>query len=181
MITQRLAYTSCVLAAAALALSFFLRGFIPGSAVMIAVGMLWLLGLRRRWGWVSGNMFLLFGVINAILLLIQAPPILEVISLSASLITWDLDHFQVRLDRIRSVEMARGVEKGHIAHLAAGVAAGILAAAAALLIHIQLSFAIALIAGAAALLFLSQAVSRLSNRRRRGEKPHQRASGIERN
>ena len=44
------------------------------------------------------------------------------------------------------------------------IGAGMLVSAAALLIHIQLSFAIAMIAGAAALITLTQVVNRLARR-----------------
>jgi MFS family permease len=181
MITQRLAYAGCILSAAALAMGFYIRGFVAGSVLMIALGFLWLLGIRRRWGWVSSNIFLLIGIINAILLLIQSPPYLEVVSLSSGLIAWDLDHYQTRLERIRGKEMARSVEKGHVTHLTVSVGLGLLAAAAAVFIHVQLSFAMAMLTGGAALLLLIQVVNRLSYRRKRLDRPgqSQKLSGTE--
>ncbi len=162
MTTRRLVYAACTLAFLGLALGFALRQFYLGSAVIVALGFIWLLAIRRRWGWISPTFFLIFGVFNAILILILAPPYLEIISLSATLITWDLDHFITRLERIRSAEMARSVENAHLLRLFASVGVGILFAAAAMLIHIQLSFAMAFLAGLFALIAMNMAISRLA-------------------
>jgi len=162
MIAIRLTFGACILSAAGLAAGFALRGFVPGSLVVAILGLVWLLAVVRRWSGVSSGMFVVFGILGAILVQIQSPPYLEIIAIGAALVAWDLDHFQTRLGRIRSPEMARSVEAHHLTRLAAIVGAGMLVAAAALLIHIQLSFAVALLAGGIALLALGQVVTRLA-------------------
>ena len=162
MIATRLTYAACVLSAASLAAGFALRGFIPGSLVIGLLGVVWLLAVVRRWTGVSSGMFVVFGILSAILVQLEAPTFLEVIALGAALAAWGLPYSHTRLDRIRSPEMARSVQVHHLTRLAAIVGAGMLVTAAALLIRIQLSFAVALLSGVVALFALIQVISRLA-------------------
>jgi hypothetical protein len=102
-------------------------------------------------------------VLNSFVLLIQAPSYLEVISITAALLAWDLSYFIGRLEKARTPELARILEVNHLRRLLIITGVGLLLMGAAILLRIRLSFAIALLLGGAGLLALIQVVSRLGH------------------
>ena len=173
MNTRSILFATCILASASLATGIIMRGFNAGGAFVIFLGLFWLLSLQRRWEWASPILFSLFGFCNVIAVFILAIPYLELISISAALVTWDLDHFLTRIERIRSKEMTRRVETSHLQRLMASAGAGIVFSALAMLIHIQLNFTVAMISGILVLLALVQVINRLGHREAFPVKPDQ--------
>ena len=163
MMSRRLLYIAVIIATAALAAGYALRGFWIGSAIMLAIGLLWILGVRLRWGWISSLLFMVYATLNAFVFLILAPMYLEVISITATLIAWDLAYFIGRLDKARTPELAHALENYHLRRLLIIVGAGLLLMGAAIFVHIQLSFAVSFLLGGIALLALVQVVSRLGH------------------
>jgi hypothetical protein len=161
MTSKRLLYLAVIAASAALVFAYALREIWLGAALVGTVGLIWIIGLLLHWGWISSTLFLVFAVLNSILLLIQAPSYLEVISITAVLVAWDLSYFIGRLEKTRTPELARGLEINHLRRLLVIAGAGLLLMSAAILLDIQLSFAIALLLGGVGLLALIQVVSRL--------------------
>ena len=148
---------------AALIIGYALREIWVGAALVSVVGLIWIIGLLFHWGWISSTLFLVYAVLNSFVLLIQAPSYLEVISITAALVAWDLSYFIGRLEKARTPELARVLEINHLRRLLIITGVGLLLMGAAILLHIRLSFAIALLLGGAGLLALIQVVSRLGH------------------
>lgn len=174
MITRWLLYISLLISTACLAVAFGLREFAYGIAGVTALGLLGLISLWRRWRWITPTLFLVFALLNIAVILIQSPPLLSVLSIAFYVLTWDLEHFRHRLERIRSAQVARDIERSHLLHLIPVVVAGSMLSLAALVVHIQLRFAAALILGGLAIIGLTQVVLRLVNRPVRDRKAEER-------
>lgn len=163
MTSRRLLYIAVIIATAAMIAGFALRGFWIGSAVVLVLGIIWILGLFLRWGWISSIYFLIYALLNTFIFLILAPSYLEVIAITATLIAWDLAYFIGRLEKARTPELAHTLEMNHLRRLLLIAGSGLLIMGAAILVRIQLSFAVALLLGGTALLALLQVVSRLGH------------------
>ena len=99
MMSRRLLYLAVIIASAALIAGYALRGIWIGSAFVLVLGLIWIIGLLLRWGWISSMLFLVYAVLNSFVFLIQAPSYLEVISITAALVAWDLSYFIGRLKK----------------------------------------------------------------------------------
>ena len=163
MMSKRLLYLAVIVASAALIIGYILREIWVGAALVSVVGLIWIIGLLYHWGWISSTFFLVYAVLNSFVLLIQSPSYLEVISITATLVAWDLSYFIGRLEKARTPELARVLEINHLRRLLIITGVGLLLMGAAILLRIQLSFAIALLLGGAGLLALIQVVSRLGH------------------
>lgn len=161
MMSRRLLYLAVIIATAALVAGYALREIWIGSAMVLVVGLIWIIGLLLHWSWISSMLFLVYAVLNSFVFLIQAPSYLEVISITATLVTWDLSYFIGRLEKARTSELARVLEINHLRRLMIIAGTGLLLMGAPILLHIQLNFAIALLLGGTGLLTLIQVVSRL--------------------
>jgi hypothetical protein len=162
--TRALLFSALVASTVPLAAGYLLRGLVPGAALVLLLGLFWLVGIVRRWAWVSPTLFLLLGIFNALVFLIQAHAFLVLISLPATLAAWDLNHFLTRLEMAKSPDLRRAMENNHLPRLGLILLAGILPAGAAMLSHIQLAFVLAFVLGGIAVLALNQVIHRLVNR-----------------
>lgn len=164
MTTRRLLFGALILSTLCLAIGSLLKGFSAGALVVLVFGALGVLSLWQHWRWMIGLLFLIFAFYSAILMLLQAPFYLPVLAVALMLITWDLEYFQERLDRIRSPATARAVQRYHFLHLFPVVAGGVLLSLVALVVHFQLRFAAALILAALVIFLLSRLIAHLAGR-----------------
>jgi hypothetical protein len=177
MILQVVISLGCLLAAAAPLVGFARAGFGTGAAGAALLAVFWLVGIRRGWGWASSLLFYLLGALDGLSLLLGAPAFLAVLSLAAALTSWDLDAFLGRLERIQNPQLAAQVRRSHLARLTVALAAGLLLAGAALTIHVRISFTVAFMAGALAVMAFSRAIQRLAVPPGPGDTPDSYSSG----
>ncbi len=161
MILHGLVWLACLLAATAPVLGFARAGFGAGVVGTALLALFWLVGLHRGWAKASSLCFYVFGMLDGLSLFLGAPAFLRLISLAAALAAWDLNSFLARLERTQEPPLAAQARRSDMLRLAAALGGGLVLASGALLIHIQVRFAVALVAGALAILALSQAIQRL--------------------
>ena len=165
-VAAKLALASTALAAAALALGYGLGGTWIGTGLILLVGLLWLAGQWRRWGWVASPALVLFVGTAAFGLWLGLGAGWMLAGVVAALSAWDLDHFAQRLKRAGRVEGARALERGHLGRLLAVDGLGLALGALALGLRIQFGFGAALVLGLLAVWGLSRVVGFL---RREGD------------
>jgi hypothetical protein len=160
-LTGALSRASAGLSVFFLALGFALRGLWAGTAAILAVGALWLLGQLRpptRPGalpWTSSVAFVMLVIAAAVAMLLSVGAAWPLLGLVAALVTWDLDHFAQRMQAAKRVDDRPGLERGHIQRLLIVAAVGYLLAAVGLVLQLRLSFGLALLLAALAMLGFS--------------------------
>jgi hypothetical protein len=131
---------SVILAATALALAYASSGFYILAGVMVIMGVLWLLDHEQRWNYLASFALVLIALFCALGYWLQVYMPLLVVSLTAGLAAWDLDHFTRRVKDNTPVEHLHRMEKQHIQQLLVVCGIGLLIAEGTLLIEIQLGF-----------------------------------------
>ena len=122
--TRFLLYASAVISSILLAAGYLLDGsFLLGIGLFV-VGIVWILGLRRRWDWVSPlGLCVAFGG-AAWGIYLRVMPALLFFAATFSLVAWDLDHFAARLRLASSEDDVAGMERRHLLRLASVVGIG---------------------------------------------------------
>ncbi len=156
--TAKLALITTALAAGALALGYGLSGLWTWMLLVLALGLLWLLGQRRGWGWMASAVLVLFVIAAASGLWFGLVAGWMLSGVVAALSAWDLDHFALRLRSVERVEGAHELERRHLRRLLIADGLGLLLAALALRVEIELSFGVALLLGLFAVLGLGQVI-----------------------
>jgi hypothetical protein len=159
--TVALSRVSAGLSVFLLALGFALSGLWAGTAAVLAVGALWLLGHLRAPGqpgvlrWTSSAAFAMQAIAAAVAVWMDVWAGWPLLGLVAALATWDLDHFARRMQAAGRVDDGPGLERRHIQRLLVVAAIGCLLAAVGLVLRLRLSFGWALLLAALAMLGLS--------------------------
>jgi hypothetical protein len=156
--SKQLLLASIVLGATALALGFGLAGDWLGVAVVVALGLLWLIGQWRGPAWTSSVGLVGFVLLAAAGLLLGLGPGWMLLGLVAALTAWDLDGFLRRLDSVEWVERRSEVERRHLLRLLLVDALGLALAALALGVRLDLSFGYLILLGLVAAWGLGRAV-----------------------
>ena len=171
--TRQLLIFSSLLAAGSLAAGYALAGQWPWAVVFTLLGLLGIVGQRRKWEMTSSILLFLFvvGDVNALSQGVAVPWLL--ISLVAALSAWDLDHFTRRLRKAEQIDKARVLERRHLRRLLIVDGLSLLVAAIALVLQVEISFGVALILGALAVMGISQVVAFLRQSRRAVEEEQQ--------
>jgi hypothetical protein len=153
--TTALSWVSAGLSAFFLALGFASSGLWAGTAGVLAVGALWLLGHLRALRWTSSAAFAMQAIAAAVAVWMDVWAGWPLLGLVAALITWDLDQFAGRMRAAGRVDDGPGLERLHIQRLSIVAGIGCLLAAVGLVARVRLSFGLALFLAAAAMLGLS--------------------------
>jgi hypothetical protein len=159
--TVALSRVSAGLSVFFLALGFALSGLWAGTAAILAVGVLWLLGQLRPPGqpgalrWTSSAAFVMLVLGAAVAMLLSVGAAWPLLGLVAALVTWDLDQFARRMQAAGRVDDGPGLERRHVQRLLVVAAIGCLLAFAGLVLRLRLSFGWALLLAAVAMLGLS--------------------------
>ncbi len=156
--TARLMLISTTLAASALTLGYALNGLWGGALLILALGILWLMGQRYGWGWMASVALVVFMGAAAIGLQLRWGVGWALLGMMAALSAWDLDHFAQRLARAGQAGQARELERQHLRRLLLVDGLGLLLAAIALGLQVKLDFGLACILGLLAIVGLSQAI-----------------------
>jgi hypothetical protein len=145
------------LATAALGLGYLHKDLWTWTLAIVALGLLWLFGLWRRWGWASSVGWILYTAGAAAGLLQGAGFGWMLSGLSMALIAWDLDAFVRRLQPIPRVEGKEDLERRHLLRLAVVSVLGWLLAAVATGARLELGFGVVLLLALLAAFGLSRA------------------------
>ena len=166
--TRTLGVVCIVLGTVALALGCGLGGWPALSAVAILLGLAWLLGRWRGWGWVSSAGLLSFAAAAAAGVWLDFGAGWMLAGLVAALCAWDLDHFARRLEGVpwdgAAVARRRALERRHLLRLLGVATVGLLLAVVALQATIRLTFIPAFLLGLLVLVGLSRAIAYLLQR-----------------
>jgi hypothetical protein len=150
------------LATLLLVLGYAIGGRWIGAAASVALGCLWLVGLRRGWNGIDSLGLVGFtGLATVGIWLALAAPIL-LASQVATLATWDLDRFAQRLWSAGRVEAEADLTRAHLQRLLAVAGLGLVFGSVALGAQVPLSFGWALLLGVLAILGLSRAIGWLN-------------------
>ena len=150
-----------VLAAADLALGHGLNGSWGGVVVALVVGAFWLVGRRRRWGWVASVALVLLIGVAAVGQQGGAGGGWMLVGVVIALVAWDLDRFIWRVRAAGRVKEVDALERRHLWRLLLVAGAGLLLGTAALSVRIRLGFVVAFLLALLAMLGLSRVVGLL--------------------
>lgn len=162
-LTAILLPASFVLAWAAVALGFALRGVPLFAVASLAVIAVWVIGWLRRWRAMKATLadisFVAVIALASVGILINAPAILMLVAVVAALIAWDLTHLDQRLRGDKAValrvERADEIERQHIRWLLLAAGCGLAVGGLALSFRAALSFGWMFVLGVLAALALS--------------------------
>jgi hypothetical protein len=155
----RILAASVGLAAAALGMGYIYRDLWIWTLAIVALGLLWLFGLWRRWEWASSAGWILYTAGAAAGLLQGAGFGWMLFGLSMALIAWDLDAFGRRLQSAQRVERKEDLERRHLLRLAVVSAMGWLLAAIAIGARLELGFGVVLLLALLAAFGLSRTLA----------------------
>lgn len=148
--TRPLTYASIVICVAMLSYGMGTKGisFLPASIGIILLGIVWIAALIRGFPLISAFGFPIFVLLSIVGIWLDLSPWLMLTSITASLVTWDLIHFNERLQMIGDFEDRRRMERSHFLRLGIVLGVGVVGYDIAMQVHIDLTF------GGAALLAL---------------------------
>jgi hypothetical protein len=138
--TPKIIMACVVLSLSSLSLAYASGGYAIPAAVVIVTGMLWLLDYEQRWNHLASIVLVLFTLFCVFGYWMGLYLPLLVLSLTAALAAWDLDHFSRRVLNSAQVKHLDRMEKQHIQSLLLVCGVGLLIAEGTLLVQIQLSF-----------------------------------------
>ena len=142
---QRLAWLLLAVSTGLLSLMVAINGPALGALIPLALAGLWAAAVRFQPGWVGYAATLLTLSLVGAVFFNLLPAFLAVICLAALLSAWDLAAFAARLESVGLVIHSQHVVRAHLLRLAWVNLAGLILAALALLLRINLGFTTALI------------------------------------
>jgi hypothetical protein len=157
--TPKIITASVVLSTASLSLAYASGEYAVLAAVVIVTGMLWLLDHKQRWNHLASVVLVIFTLLCVFGYWVGLYLPLLVLSLTAALAAWDLDHFSRRVLNSPQVKNLDRMEKQHIQSLLMVCGAGLFIAEATLLVQIRLNFWAAFAAALAVLFGLTWAIA----------------------
>ncbi len=132
-----------IVSSLSLAAGAWLSGLTGLGAAVLAVGALWLIGLRRGWKWVAApGLVLSMGAAAAVLLGAAPSAFGRALLIGGALLAflaWDLTAFRASLALARAADRP-ALERNHFLRLGAVVGGGVILLALALSIEIELHF-----------------------------------------
>lgn len=132
------------------------------ALLIAALGMLWLIGHRRRWGWTGALVFTFFVGAAAFGAWRGLPAGGMLVAMVVTLMAWDLDAFVRRLRDARRVADERALMRAHLLRFSLVAAIGLLLSGIALVGRVELGLGGALLLGLLVVLSLSRAFGTLN-------------------
>ena len=154
----RFRFVSTLLAVAILAAGHAASDLRVETLLVLAVGLAWLIGQRRGWGWVASAALAASVGAAANGLQLWGGDIWAPVGLIAALSAWDLDHLTQRLMNASQVGERHDLERRHLWRLLVVDGLGLLLTEVALHIRVRLDFGLALLLGLLSIVGLSQAI-----------------------
>lgn len=154
-------HLSTLLATASLALGFAAGGLGAAAPPILLIGLLWSLGRRRGWDWISPlGLISLYGA-AAVGLLLNLEAGWMLLAAVATLSAWDLDAFLQRLGDAERGGAVRDLERRHLGRLLLVNGSGLALGGMALELSVRLSLVAAILLGLLTLAGLSQMIALL--------------------
>ncbi|HEY3290460.1 MAG TPA: hypothetical protein VGK87_10060 [Anaerolineae bacterium] len=150
----------CVIAVvAAIGVGYGLIGSWVGGAFAIGFGGVWLLThLSGYHPAVAVLMWLCLTGIAAIGIVLGLSSALMLIAVVAALCAWDIAHYEQQFDAVSRIDNSDALDRAHYMRLALTALISLALGAVALLIRVNLSFALALVIALMAVILLGQLV-----------------------
>ena len=148
--TRPLTYASIVISTVIISYAMSAKGlgYLPATIGVILLGIVWLAALIRGFPLISAFGFPIFVLLSIIGIWLDLSPWLMLTGITASLVAWDLIHFNERLQMIGDFEDRRRMERSHFLRLGIVLGVGVIGYDISMQTHIDLTF------GGAALLAL---------------------------
>jgi hypothetical protein len=149
-----------------LATMAFVVGYAQGelwtwTVPVLVIGVLWLLGQWRRWYWLSSVGLVAYAGCAAAGLLQGMGAGWMLMGQITALVAWDLSAFVRRMESVERIEGQQDLERRHLLWLLAVAALGLLLAAVALGLRLELGFGAILLLALLAILGVSRAIALL--------------------
>jgi hypothetical protein len=157
--TPRLLPACVVLCAVSTALAFGAGQYLVFAVLVLVMGVLWMLDRAQRFKHLASVMLVIFTLLAAFAFWLQLFMPLLVLSVTAALVAWDLDHFRWRILHGPPVENLMRLERHHVQQLLLVGGIGLLTAEATLLVQVNLGFWAIFFAALAVLVSLMQALA----------------------
>ena len=158
---KNLVFLSIGLTTLGLATGYALNGFWGWVIVIVALGLLWLVGQWRGWGPVTTLAIIAFIGITMIGMWSGTSPGWMLFSLVATLVSWDLTHFTHRLQQAERIEEQARLQRVHLQHLLVVAGLGLLLGGISLNLQFELNLGWGIFLGALVIIGLSQVVGRV--------------------
>jgi hypothetical protein len=128
----------------------------PVTAIIVVVGLFWILAQRQNWNWMASLGLVFFLLSSSAGVWLGLPSGALLFSLVAALCAWDLQQF---IQRTRDAHLHASTQRRHVQRLIVVASSGLLFSAIALLIQVQIALGGALALGLISILGLSRAIS----------------------
>lgn len=132
------------LATGALIFGYALLGLWVSAPFFLLLGGLWIIGWRRNWG-VASVLLFCFLAAAGVGVLMGVWPGWMLLGVTASLCAWDLEGFRKGIKGGWRAEAVPEMERRHLRRLGLVSGAGLLLAAAAMLVRVRFTFGLALL------------------------------------
>jgi hypothetical protein len=161
--SEKALLASIGLSAGALALGYGLGGQWPGVVLAVSLGGLWWLNVKSSRDWLASALLLVVVALAAAGLWLDLDAGWLLAGLVGALCAWDLDHWVRQLRGVEwdepSAARRLALEKEHLRRLAAVAGVGLVLGLLALVVHVRLSFFLAVLLGLLIAWGLSRAVT----------------------
>jgi hypothetical protein len=152
------ASSTIVLTVLFLLAGFGLHGDWLVASIVLGLGLVWLAGQRRGWGWLVSLGLVIFVGLAALGLYSGVVSLWILLATLGALSAWDLAYFARRLEQTPNVDGAAAMKQTHFRRLQIVVGVGLLLGLAALSWQPQLTFSQAVLLGLLMVLSLSWVV-----------------------
>ncbi len=156
--SEGLLLASIVLSVLALLLGYGLAELWVWTPLLALPAVVWLVGLWRRWGWLTSLGFVLCASAAAAGVLLEVKAGWMLLAVVMALTAWDLDSFVRGMERAERVEGRQDLERRHVLRLVAVEGVGVLLATVALGVRLDIGFGAVLLLGLVAVFGLSRVV-----------------------
>jgi hypothetical protein len=157
--SEGLLLATLVLSVLALLLGYGLADLWVWTPFLALPVVAWLIGLWRRWAWLTSIGFVLCAGAAAAGLLLGVEAGWMLLALVMALAAWDLDSFVRRMEGAEQVEGRQDLERRHLLRLVAVEGVGVLLAAVALGVRLDIGFGAVLLLSLVAVVGLSRVVA----------------------
>jgi hypothetical protein len=156
--TRKVLPASIILATALLAAGFGLYDTWNRAFLVLAAGVLWLLGQRLGWRWVASTVLSFFALMAILGIWLAVPDDWMLLGWVAALSAWDLEHFARGMVDAGYVENAPDLEQGHLRRLLIVDGLAVLLGELALRIKVEIGFGTVFVLALLAVFGLSRAI-----------------------
>jgi hypothetical protein len=167
-LTMSSLWASIVLATGVLALGYGLVGWWLGAILVVAAGVIWGIGVWRRWKWTAYLSFIFPIGAAAVGYWLGMRHLFMLFGVCASLAAWDLDRFQWRFRSLKHDEAIMAMEKVHIYRLSLVIGAGLLVSVVGLQVNVKPAFGIVLVTSMLMIIALNRALSLFRRKKKKG-------------